>query len=87
MLPGLVYLKKLPTKQLGKHYKKIDQWFASSKTCHCCGETVDTLALDIRRWQCQHCQVEHDRDINAAMNIKKQGLILLKAEGLSVSAN
>ena len=74
-------------KQLGKHYKKIDQWFASSKTCHCCGATIDTLALNIRHWQCQNCQVDHDRDINAAMNIKKQGLILLKAEGLSVSAD
>jgi len=74
-------------KQLGKHYEKIDQWFASSKICHCCSKTVDDLALNIRQWQCPSCQVEHDRDINAAINIKKQGLMILKAEGLSVSAN
>jgi len=86
----------LKNRKLSKHIadaawscllKKIDQWFASSKTCHCCGKTVDTLTLNIRHWQCQNCQVEHDRDINAAINIKKQGLMTLKAEGLFVSAN
>ena len=73
--------------QAGKCFKKIDQWYASSKTCHACGHKADDMTLNIRRWQCSQCHTEHDRDINAAINIKQQGLIMLKAEGLSVSAN
>jgi putative transposase len=71
----------------GKHFKKINQWYASSKTCSVCGYKEDNMSLEIRKWQCVDCQTEHDRDINAAINIKQQGLMLLKAEGLSVSAN
>lgn len=71
----------------GKHFKKIDQWYASSKTCSSCGYKVEDMRLETRKWQCIDCQTEHDRDINAAINIKQQGLMLLKAEGLSVSAN
>jgi len=75
-------------KEKGKHVVKIDQWFASSKTCHCCGHKVEALPLDIRRWDCTNCGIKGmDRDINAALNIKQQGILKLKAEGLSVSAN
>lgn len=70
----------------GKHFKKINQWYASSKTCSVCGYKVENMGLEIRKWHCVDCQTEHDRDINAAINIKQQGLMLLKAEGLSVSA-
>lgn len=70
----------------GKHLIRVDQWFPSSKTCSCCGLKVEKLPLDIRRWTCQNCQTEHDRDTNAAINIKRQGIIQIKAEGLSVSA-
>ncbi|WP_234985262.1 transposase [Oceanospirillum multiglobuliferum] len=65
----------------------MDQWFASSKTCSCCGHKVDTLLLSVRTWACSDCSVELDRDINAAINIRQQGVIKLKAEGLSVPAN
>ena len=41
----------------------------------------------IRHWECPSCHAQHDRDINAAMNIKQQGIIILKAAGLTVSAN
>ena len=75
------------SKDAGKPFKKIEQWYASSKTCCVCHKQVEELSLSIRHWQCQHCGVLHDRDINAAKNIKHQGLIMLKAEGLSVSAN
>lgn len=71
----------------GKHFKKIDQWYASSKICSVCGYKAENMGLEIRKWQCASCQTKHDRDINAAINIKQQGLVLLKAEGLSVSAN
>src|SRR5690554_4269939 len=74
-------------KEQGKHLVKIDQWFASSKTCSCCGHKLEYLSLNVRYWQCPSCSTQHDRDINAALNIKAQGILKLKAAGLSVSAN
>ena len=71
----------------GKHLVKIDPWFASSKTCHVCQQKMDAMPLNIRSWECPACHTQHDRDINAALNIKQQGIIQLKAEGLSVSAH
>ena len=73
-------------KQEGKHLVKIDQWFASSKTCSCCGLKQETMPLTIRTWVCP-CGAAHDRDVNAAKNIQGQGILKLKAEGLSVSAD
>lgn len=74
-------------KQSGKRFIKIDQWFASSKICSCCSFKNDKLSLSERSWDCPECNTHHDRDINAAINIKKQGILKLKAEGLSVSAD
>ncbi|UYO73923.1 transposase [Halomonas qinghailakensis] len=72
----------------GKHLVKIDQWFASSKTCAGCGHKVDKMPLSIRAWDCPGCGAQGiDRDINAAINIRHQGIIKLRAEGLSVPAH
>ncbi len=81
-------LRKLDYKSAwsGKHMVQIDQWYASSKTCSCCGTKAETMPLSVRQWVCTMCNTEHDRDINAAINIKQQGILKLKAEGLSVSA-
>lgn len=84
---GLIQKLEYKAKEQGKHLIKIDQWFASSKTCSCCGHKLDDLPLTIRQWQCPACSAQNDRDINAALNIKAQGILKLKAEGLSVSAN
>ncbi len=48
---------------------KHDRWFASSKTCHVCGEQNKSLKLSDRIWVCMRCNVVHDRDYNAAMNL------------------
>ena len=74
-------------REQGKHLVKIDPWFASSKTCHVCQHKMDAMPLSVRSWECPSCHTLHDRDINAALNIKHQGIIQLKAEGLSVSAH
>ena len=72
----------------GKHLVKIDQWFASTKICAGCGHKVEQMPLTVRTWDCPGCATQGiDRDINAALNIKHQGIIQLKAEGLSVSAH
>ncbi|MBE9096226.1 RNA-guided endonuclease TnpB family protein [Tychonema sp. LEGE 07203] len=69
----------------GKQYVEIDRWFPSSKTCHVCLNRVDNLTLDIRAWSCQHCGKHHDRDVNAAKNIRNEALRIL-ALGTSASA-
>ena len=58
----------------GKNIIKIDKWYASSKTCSNCGNVLDKLDLATRTWQCEKCHSTHDRDINAAINIKFMGL-------------
>ncbi|MFC3290555.1 RNA-guided endonuclease InsQ/TnpB family protein [Modicisalibacter luteus] len=74
-------------KEQGKHLVKIDPWFASSKTCRVCQHKMDAMPLNVRSWECPACHTLHDRDVNEALNIKHQGIIKLKAEGLSVSAH
>ena len=61
----------------GKVYREVDRFFPSSKTCHVCLTQVGSLPLDVRRWTCEHCQTRHDRDINAAINLRDEGLRIL----------
>jgi putative transposase len=48
-----------------------DRFFASSKTCSACGHKLDDLPLSVREWTCPDCGTIHDRDVNAAINLKK----------------
>ena len=52
----------------------IDRYFPSSKTCNCCWYVKEELKLSERKYHCEGCWVELDRDINAAKNILKEGL-------------
>ena len=61
----------------GKTYIEVDRFFPSSKTCNNCLNRVDSLSLNIRSWQCPKCGENHDRDINAAKNIRDEGLRIL----------
>jgi putative transposase len=54
----------------GKIYIEVDRFFPSSKTCNTCLNRVDSFSLDIRSWPCPKCGENHDRDINAAKNIR-----------------
>lgn len=47
-----------------------DRWFASSKTCSACAHKLNELPLLAREWVCPACGSVHDRDINAAINLK-----------------
>lgn len=84
---SLVQKLDYKAREQGKHLGKIDPWFASSKTCSGCGHKMETMPLRTRHWTCPTCHAAHDRDINAAINIRQQGIIKLRAEGLSVPAN
>ena len=68
----------------GKRVVKIDQFFPSSKTCSACGHVLEELKLSTRRWTCPACGAHHDRDENAAFNLKRQGILDLRANGLVV---
>jgi len=70
----------------GKTYIEIDRWFPSSKTCHVCLNRVDNLTLDVRAWTCRHCGTHHDRDVNAAINIRNEGLRILRLGSVRVLA-
>ena len=65
---------------------EIDRWFPSSKLCSNCYYQIDELPLDAREWTCSHCGTHHDRDGNAATNIRAEGIRILKADGTAVSA-
>ena len=67
-------------KQSGGQLIKVDKYFKSSQTCHCCGSVnPQTKDVQVKVWTCPSCNNVLDRDYNAAINIKNEGLRLLKA--------
>jgi putative transposase len=84
----------------GKIYLEIGRFFPSSKTCHVCLNQIGSLpsqlsggirtqkrgALDVRSWTCSYCGTKHDRDVNAAINIRDEGLRLLRQSSVQVLA-
>jgi len=64
----------------GKHLIFVDRFYPSSKTCSQCGWINNTLTLADRTWTCAECGTTHDRDINASINLKKEGLRILQEE-------
>lgn len=59
----------------GRDYVKIGRFVPSSQMCHICGyHNKETKDLKVRKWTCPQCGAEHDRDINATINILREGL-------------
>lgn len=65
----------------GRDFRVINRWEATTQKCSCCGESGGKKELSLREWTCLFCGSEHDRDINAALNIIKV------AGGLSETQN
>ncbi|MFN7255653.1 MAG: RNA-guided endonuclease InsQ/TnpB family protein [Microcystis sp.] len=57
----------------GRDFRIISSWEPTSQRCSCCGNIGGKKALNIREWECFFCGTFHDRDINAAVNIKVAG--------------
>ncbi len=66
------FLQKLKTKAdaLGIPITEAPQFYASSKTCSCCGHKKKEIALSDRTYHCNVCQYQEDRDVNAAINLE-----------------
>lgn len=63
----------------GKRFVAIDRFFPSSKRCHACGAINPALTLCERQWVCPSCGMLLDRDHNASLNIRDEGLRILAA--------
>jgi len=62
----------------GKNLSVIDRFYPSSQICSNCGyQNKELKNLKIRMWKCPQCGIEHDRDINAAINIRNEGYRIL----------
>jgi putative transposase len=62
-----------------KQIVKINRFFPSSKTCNCCGHINQNLTLNIREWTCPSCNKKLDRDLNASINILKEGYKIISS--------
>ena len=81
------FVNRLKTKaeEQGKIVIEANKWFASSKTCNICGYVNKDLTISDRSWICPECGTEHNRDQNAAMNLRDVALNIF-TEGTSGSA-
>jgi putative transposase len=60
--------------------QQIDRYYPSSQLCNVCGyKNEEVKDLSIRIWECPECGSKHNRDVNAAINIRNEGLRLLSA--------
>lgn len=66
------FVNRLKTKadEQGKVVIEANKWFASSKTCNICGYVNKDMTIEDRSWICPKCGTEHNRDENAAMNLR-----------------
>lgn len=63
----------------GRGFVKVGRFYPSSKTCGECGAVYDGLTLTMRKWSCPECGCIHDRDLNAARNIAREGKRILES--------
>ena len=80
---------KWQAKKRGKRVETIGRWEATTPVCHQCGQKHWFMDLSVRDWFCHSCEIHHDRDINAAINILKVGASTFGVEGvrLAIASN
>lgn len=72
--------------QHNSQHVTVDRYFPSTRLCSVCQKTHPPIALNIRAWKCSFCGALHDRDINAAKNIREKGLEQLRVKSIFTSA-
>ena len=70
-------LLKYKLEDMGKYFVTIDKWYPSSKLCNVCGYKNDDLTLSVREWTCLDCGNLHNRDVNAAVNIRNEAVRMI----------
>lgn len=76
-----VFFLQYKLEEIGKRLIKVDKFFASSQLCNSCGyKNSNTKNLSVREWDCPKCGMHHDRDVNAAINIRNEGMQLAIAK-------
>ena len=65
----------------GRTIVQVSPWFPSSKLCSDCGFKIAKMPINIREWTCSNCNEHHDRDVNAAINIRTAGQAELQVCG------
>ena len=69
----------------GAKFVEIDRWFPSSKLCSNCFYRMGEMSLDVREWTCPDCSTYHDRDGNAAINIRAVSSVFIGVYRGSIS--
>ena len=77
---GLVDKLSYKAEWYGRILVQVDRFYPSSKLCHDCGHKYKGLRLSEREWVCERCGIPHDRDVNAALNIRDEALRLSREE-------
>ena len=75
------FVSKLEQKSQFKNCQivKVDKFFASSQLCNCCGfKNPDVQKFHLENWKCPQCGTEHQRDENAALNIRAEAIRVLR---------
>jgi putative transposase len=78
---SLVSMMKYKAVWHSRQVIQIDRFYPSSKTCSCCGHLMSNMDLSIREWACPSCGTHHNRDVNAAKNILRQGMNIMSGLG------
>lgn len=73
----LVSMLKYKAKWHNRQIIEVGRFYPSSKLCSNCGHRMQYMGLEIRNWTCPNCGKTHDRDVNAAINVKNEGLRIL----------
>jgi putative transposase len=85
---GLIHKIGYKADWYGTYVVYSDRFYPSSQLCHCCGYQNPLVKdLKIREWTCPKCQVHHDRDINAALNLLNEVLKVFPELNKNQSAN
>ena len=77
---------KWKAQKRAKSVVTIDRWIHTSKVCHVCGQIQMFFDLNIREWYCHNCEIQHDRDINAAINIQKVEASTFGGQGVRLAS-
>ena len=64
---------KAKSERYGRDFRVISRWEPTTQKCSCCGQIGGKKELSVREWTCLFCGATHDRDVNAAKNIKVAG--------------